>query len=285
MKAQIMDGKKIAASIRTKIKNQITKITKKGMRPPALSTILLGNDAASHIYIKNKILACEEVGIQSHSFLLPKNTTQKKLLKLIHELNHRSDIDGILVQLPLPSSIQSQCIIESIDPKKDVDGFHPYNLGRLAQFHPLFRPCTPYGVMELLQALPIDLPGKHAVVIGDSNIVGKPMMLELLMKRCTVTLCHRATKNLKNIVKEADILVSAIGKRGIIQSAWISKNTVVIDVGINRIKNKVYGDIDFQNAQKRASWITPVPGGVGPMTVAMLLKNTLVAFQKKYTRG
>lgn len=275
--AKYLDGKKLATQLRAEIKADILARTQQGIRAPGLAVVLVGDDPASHIYVKNKKLACEEVGIQSYSFILPANTTEAALLALIHELNLRADVDGILVQLPLPSHIHTQTIIEAITPEKDVDGFHPYNLGRLAQFQPRLRPCTPYGVMELLHHFKIALKGRHAVVVGASNIVGKPMALELLMAKCTVTICHSATQELQQEIARADILVAAIGNPGVIQSNWIKPGAIVIDIGMNRIDSKLVGDIDFDTAAQRAAWITPVPGGVGPMTVTMLLTNTLLA--------
>ncbi len=274
MVAQILNGKEVSTKIRTNIKEAITEQVKKGHRQPGLAVILLGEDPASEVYVKNKRLACEEVGILSHAYLLSKDTTQTMLLALIAQLNQRHDIDGILVQLPLPAHIDTQQIIEAIDPRKDVDGFHPYNLGRLAQFHPTLRPCTPYGIIELLQAYHLPLRGKHAVIVGASNIVGKPMALELLMAKCTVTVCHSATQNLAKAIQEAEILISATGKPHLIQSQWIQPGTIVVDVGMNRTQHKLTGDLDYSTAAEKAAWITPVPGGVGPMTVAMLLQNT-----------
>lgn len=275
--AKLLDGKLLATQLRTEIKADIHQRAQQGLRNPGLAVILVGQDPASQVYVKNKQLACEAAGIHSFSYALAPAVTEKELLSLITELNQRVDVDGILVQLPLPAHIDSTHIIESIDPKKDVDGFHPYNLGRLAQFRPTLRPCTPYGVMELLKFNAIDLPGKRAVVVGASNIVGKPMALELLMAKCTVTVCQSATVDLKAHVEQADILVTALGKPGIIQSEWILPGSIVVDVGINRVNSKLIGDVDFASAAQRASWITPVPGGVGPMTVTMLLKNTLLA--------
>lgn len=277
MAAQLIDGKAIATQLRAALKNEIQQRTQQGHRKPNLAVILIGNDPASETYVKNKRLACAEVGIQSHAFTFSESISEKTLLDLINDLNHRDDIDGILVQLPLPPQINSSSIIEAIHPKKDVDGFHPYNLGRLAQFRPVFRPCTPYGIMELLKTLPFNLPGKRAVVVGTSNIVGKPLALELLMAKCTVTVCHSATANLSHYVQQAELLFTAIGKPGIIQSEWIAPGATVIDIGINRVDGNLVGDIDFLSAAQRAEWITPVPGGVGPMTVTMLLKNTLLA--------
>lgn len=279
MGAKLLDGKKLATQIRSELKQEIQQRATQGHRAPSLAVILVGEDPASSVYVKNKRIACADVGIQSIDYTLPATTSEKELLHLIAELNQRTDVDGILVQLPLPAQINSANIIEAIHPKKDVDGFHPYNLGRLAQFRPLLRPCTPYGAMALLKTLNVDLIGKRAVVVGASNIVGKPMALELLMAKCTVTVCHSGTKNLKECVEQAEILVTAIGKPGVIKSEWIAPGAIVIDVGINRVNDRLIGDIEFDSASARAGYITPVPGGVGPMTVTMLLKNTLLAQQ------
>lgn len=274
MTAKILNGKELAQQIQTQLRNDIQLLQRK----PSLAVILVGNDAASKIYVSKKQEACKEVGIKSIIHDLPENTSEEALIKLIEQLNKDANIDGILVQLPLPSSIKTQTIIERIHPNKDVDGFHPYNLGLLAQGKPYFRSCTPYGIMRLLETTQIDLCGMNAVVVGASNIVGKPMALELLLAGCTVTICHSKTKDLSQHIKQADILISATGKLNIIESAWIKEGAIVIDVGIHRNeKEQIIGDIDFDTACKKASWITPVPGGVGPMTVAMLLSNTLLA--------
>lgn len=276
MTATILDGKTLAATIQTQIKKVIQQLAKKGQHIPGLAVIIVGNDPASKIYVSHKRKACEEVGIKSFTYDLPENTTEKKLITLIDELNTNNEVDGILLQLPLPKHLNSELILERIHANKDVDGFHPYNLGRLVARRPLLRPCTPYGIIKLLEQAAIDLKGKNAVVVGASNIVGRPMALELLLKGCTVTVCHRFTKNLAEHIKQAEILITAVGKPGIIQSTWIKSDAIVIDVGINRqADGSIIGDIEFETAKEKASWITPVPGGVGPMTIAMLLENTL----------
>ncbi len=274
--AQLLDGRAIAE----KIRSEITKKIAGDKNKPGLAVILVGHDPASEMYVKNKQRACEEVGIFSPCYQLPETVDQSALEKLINTLNKDPKIHGILLQLPLPAHLLADDLLEKIDPKKDVDGFHPYNLGRLAQKRPLLRPCTPYGVMTLLKSTGEALTGKHAVVVGASNIVGRPMALELLLEQCTVTVCHRATRNLEAHVKSADILISATGHYGVIQSDWIKPGAIVIDVGFSRLSNgKITGDIDFDTAKIRASWITPVPGGVGPMTVATLLQNTILAYK------
>ncbi len=274
MTAQLLDGKTLAEKIQAELREKIRHLS----RAPGLAVILVGQDTASTIYVHKKSEACKEIGIHSVSFNLAEDVSEKELLLLIDQLNNDAVIDGILVQLPLPKHINTQHVIERIAPHKDIDGFHPYNLGRLAQGAPLLRPCTPYGIMHLLHATKIDLQGMHAVVVGASNIVGKPMALELLTAQCTVTLCHSKTKNLAQHIKAADILVSAMGKTNVIQRDWIKNQAIVIDVGIHRTQNnKLCGDIEFDSAKEKASWITPVPGGVGPMTVAMLLSNTVFA--------
>jgi methylenetetrahydrofolate dehydrogenase (NADP+)/methenyltetrahydrofolate cyclohydrolase len=278
MKAKILDGKAIATQIQQNVAQGITQRIAQGLNPPGLAVIMVGDDPASQVYVRRKRQACEEVGILSFAHHLPKTTTQEQLLSLIQELNNNKNVDGILVQLPLPPIIETQQILEAIRPDKDVDGFHPCNLGRLAQRRPALRPCTPHGIMTLLKHTGEELTGKHAVVVGASNIVGRPMSLELLLAKCTVTICHRFTKDLASFVKQADILIAAIGKPNIIDSAWIKNDAIVIDVGITRLDDgRLIGDIDFNTAQEKASWITPVPGGVGPLTVATLLQNTLFA--------
>jgi methylenetetrahydrofolate dehydrogenase (NADP+)/methenyltetrahydrofolate cyclohydrolase len=280
MPAQILDGNKIAENVKTEILKRIQKHTHMGHRQPGLAVILLGNDPASTIYVRNKYQACLKVGIQSQSFNLDSDCTQAELLKLLNKLNHDPLVDGILVQLPLPSHIETQAILEAIRPDKDVDGFHPYNLGRLAQQCPVLRPCTPAGIMSLLESSGISLKGLNATVIGISNIVGRPMLLELLMAGCTVTACHTLTKDLRAAVKNADLLVVAAGSPGLVPGDWIKSGAIVVDVGMNRLDNgHLIGDVDFEKAKQHAAWITPVPGGVGPMTVATLLSNTLYAYE------
>jgi len=278
MTAKILDGRALAEKIKAEIKADIAERRKEERSIPGLAVILVGDDPASQHYVAHKKRACEEVGIYSVIARLPVDVTQEQLIAHIDQYNQDSQIHGILLQLPLPPSLDTTTLLERISPQKDVDGFHPYNFGRLAQRHPLLRPCTPYGVMQLLHTTQKTLKGKHAVVIGASNIVGRPMALELLLAKCTVTVCHRFTHNLADQVKQADILVAAIGKPGVIQSAWIKPNSIVIDVGFNRLPDgHIVGDIDFNTAKEKSDWITPVPGGVGPMTVATLLKNTLLA--------
>ncbi|MBT9611712.1 MAG: bifunctional methylenetetrahydrofolate dehydrogenase/methenyltetrahydrofolate cyclohydrolase FolD [Burkholderiales bacterium] len=280
MSAQIINGKAIADKLHTQIRQEVDLLTATGKRPPGLAVILVGDNPASTIYVRNKRRACEATGIHSVSHDLPASTTQDELLKLIGQLNADASIDGILVQLPLPAQIDDRAIIECIDPNKDVDGFHPYNMGRLVQRIPTLRPCTPYGAMTLIKSTGVALPGKNAVVVGASNIVGRPMALELLLAGCTVTITHSATRDLPMHVRAAEILVVAVGKPRMIQGDWIRPGAIVIDVGINRLADgKICGDVDFESAVQRAAWITPVPGGVGPMTIATLLQNTLLAYK------
>lgn len=280
MSATIIDGRAIADMQNQQTATRIADHLRLHHRTPGLAVILIGEDPASTVYVKNKLKACTTVGILSRSFLLPSETPEIEVLALIEQLNQDATVDGILVQLPLPPHIDSTKIIESIHPNKDVDGFHPYNIGRLAQKRPLLRPCTPLGIMHILHTLPIDLNGLKAVVVGLSNIVGRPMVLELLMAGCTVTACHSLTQNLPQEIKTADLVVVAIGVPHFIQGDWIKPGAIVIDVGINRDPNgKLVGDVHFDQALARAGWITPVPGGVGPMTVATLLSNTLMAYE------
>lgn len=280
MTAKIIDGKAIAASLLDSIKLRIDDRLKQQKRAPGLAVILVGADPASAIYVRNKRLACDKVGIVSTAFDLPEATTEQALKDLIDQLNADVNIDGILLQLPLPAHINASAIIERISPQKDVDGFHPYNIGRLAIRQPTLRSCTPFGVVKMLQTLDIDLMGLDAVVVGVSNHVGRPMGLELLLAGCTVTSCHRHTKDLAGAVRSADLVVAAAGKSGLIKGEWIKKGAIVIDIGINRLENgSIAGDVDFQGAKENAGWITPVPGGVGPMTVATLMENTLLALE------
>lgn len=278
MNAKIIDGKAISTSIRSDIKKRVDDRLNTGHRAPGLAVILVGNDPASEVYVRNKRKGCDEAGIFSLAYDLPADTSEEKLLNIIHELNTDERIDGILVQLPLPQHINSEFVLERIDPKKDVDGFHPYNIGRLAIRKPVLRSCTPRGIIMLLEEIGESFKGKHAVIVGASNHVGRPMALELLLAGSTVTICHRFTENLGTHVKQADIVVVAVGKPGIVKGDWIKPGAVVIDVGINRTTDgKLIGDIEFDSASKKASWITPVPGGVGPMTIATLLQNTVDA--------
>jgi len=280
MTANILDGRMVAAQIKEALKEKIKLLQDSGNRAPALAVILVGNDPASQIYVANKRKACIEAGFTSQAYDLPEDTSQETLAALIHKLNADPLIDGVLVQLPLPAHINSHTIIETIAPQKDIDGFHPYNLGRLAQRRPLLRPCTPYGIMKLLKYYDLHPKGKHAVVIGASNIVGRPMSLELLLAGATVTTCHRFTQNLEKHVSAAELLVVAVGKMDIVQPEWISPGTIVIDVGIHRLPDgKLRGDLNFEAVAKHASWLTPVPFGVGPMTIATLLSNTLHAME------
>ena len=280
MSAQIINGKLIAEKLLDSLKIEIKKRTDNGQRAPALAVILVGNDPASSIYVRNKRLACEKIGVTSIAYDLPNTVTQKELFSLIDSLNNDNNIDGILVQSPLPQHIDEKLIIEHINPYKDVDGFHPYNIGRLAVRQPTLRSCTPFGVIKLLEAYQINPMGLDAVVVGVSNHVGRPMALELLLAGCTVTCCHRHTKDLKSNVERADLVVVAAGKAGLVQGDWIKQGAIVIDIGINRLADgKICGDVEFESAKQRAAWITPVPGGVGPMTVATLMQNTLLAQQ------
>lgn len=280
MTAQIIDGKQVATTLKKRMKVDIDRYVKARGRSPGLAVILVGANPASEIYVRNKRQSCLEVGIKSFSYDLPGNTTQHELIYLISQLNKNPEVDGILVQLPLPDHIDENIIVEEISPKKDVDGFHPYTLGRLAQRRPLLRPCTPFGIMTLLTHYNIPIKGSDTVVVGASNLVGRPMSLELLIAGATVTTCHRFTKDLAQHVRDADILIVATGKRNVVDSAWIKPGAVVVDVGIHRLESgKLCGDVDFESAKERAGWITPVPGGVGPMTVVTLLHNTLCSAQ------
>jgi methylenetetrahydrofolate dehydrogenase (NADP+)/methenyltetrahydrofolate cyclohydrolase len=276
MVAQLIDGKTISASLRKAISLEIAQKTQAGLRRPGLAVILVGEDPASLIYVRNKALACEEVGIQSFHYALPQNVSEQKLCELIEHLNQDPSVDGILLQLPLPKGLDVNRIIETIHPAKDVDGFHPYNLGRLAERRPFLRPCTPWGIMTLLDSIQTDYKKKHAVIVGASNIVGRPMALELLLAGCTISVCHRFTQDLAYHVKQADLLIAAVGKPGLIKGSWIREGATIIDVGISRLSDgSIQGDVEFEEASLKAAWITPVPGGVGPMTIATLLRNTL----------
>ncbi|HHX2504449.1 bifunctional methylenetetrahydrofolate dehydrogenase/methenyltetrahydrofolate cyclohydrolase FolD [Neisseria mucosa] len=278
MTAQLIDGKKISQQRIEAVAQAVKARQEKGLHTPCLAVVLVGDDPASAVYVRNKKLACQKSGIESRSYELPSETTQDDLLKLVDELNGDPAVDGILVQLPLPAHIDSQAVLERIVPHKDVDGFHPYNVGRLVVKMPLMRPCTPKGVMTLLEAYGIDPKGKKAVIVGASNIVGRPQALELLLSRATVTICHSATQNLADEVAAADILVVGVGIPNFVKGEWVKPGAVVIDVGINRLDDgSLCGDVEFDVAKERASMITPVPGGVGPMTIATLLENTLHA--------
>lgn len=281
MTAQIISGTQLASQIKSNVAQQISQYVAQGKRAPGLAVILVGADPASQVYVGSKRKSCAEIGIISKSYDLPETTTEQALLELIETLNQNAEVDGILVQLPLPKHIDSTKVIEQISPEKDVDGFHPYNVGRLCQRIPTLRACTPYGVMKLLETTGISFYGKHAVIVGASNIVGRPMALELLLAGCTVTVTHRFTEDLASHIRQADILVVAVGKPKFIKGEWIKEGAVVVDVGINRLEGKLVGDVEFEVAAQRASYITPVPGGVGPMTVAMLMQNTLSAYEKQ----
>ncbi len=278
MSARILDGKAIAADIRAGIKQQVNALVAAGGRQPGLAVVLVGDNPASRVYVRNKSAACAEVGFHSEMHLLDADVPQADLLALIDTLNAREAIDGILVQLPLPGHIDEEQVIERILPTKDVDGFHPYNVGRLALRMPLLRPCTPKGVMTLLERTGRRLEGLDAIIIGQSNIVGRPMALELLAARCTITVCHSRTRDLPGKISAADLVVAAVGRPNFVQGDWVKAGAIVIDVGINRIEaGTLVGDVDFAAVAEQASWITPVPGGVGPMTIASLLENTLQA--------
>lgn len=278
MSAQIINGKVNAEQMLAHLKVQVDERIARGKRAPSLAVVLVGADPASAIYVRNKRLACEKVGVRSISYDLPASTTEAELFSLIDQLNDDAAIDGILVQSPLPAQIDEKRITEAISADKDVDGFHPYNIGRLAVRQPTMRSCTPFGVIKMLEATGLNLLGMDAVVVGVSNHVGRPMVLELLLAGCTVTCCHRHTKDLAGNVARADLVVAAAGKAGLIKGEWIKPGAIVIDVGINRLEDgTICGDVEFSAAKERAGWITPVPGGVGPMTVATLMENTLLA--------
>ncbi|WP_394132869.1 bifunctional methylenetetrahydrofolate dehydrogenase/methenyltetrahydrofolate cyclohydrolase FolD [Shewanella maritima] len=281
MTAQIIDGKAIAQSIRSDLKQRVADRKASGQRIPGLAVILVGSDAASQVYVGSKRRACEEVGFESQSFDLDESTSETALLALIDQCNEDPNIDGVLVQLPLPDHIDDSKVIERIRPDKDVDGFHPYNVGRLAQRIPVLRSCTPKGIMTLIKSTGVDTYGLDATVVGASNIVGRPMTLELLLAGCTTTTCHRFTKDLEAKVRQADLVVVAVGKPGFIPGEWIKPGAIVIDVGINRLEDgRLVGDVEYETAAKHAAHITPVPGGVGPMTIASLLENTLYAAEE-----
>jgi methylenetetrahydrofolate dehydrogenase (NADP+)/methenyltetrahydrofolate cyclohydrolase len=278
MSAKIIDGKAIAENLLQDLKKEIDVRSKKGIRNPSLAVVLIGSNPASSIYVKNKRLACEKIGVKSIAYDLPNETSEKELLTLIETLNNDTSIDGILVQSPLPSHINNDVIFENISPLKDVDGFHPKNIGLLAIKQPQLRSCTPYGVMKLIKATQLAIQGLDAIVVGSSNHVGRPMALELLLGGCTVTICNRYTQKLQQKIELADIVVAAAGIPDMIKGSWIKPGAIAIDIGINRLESgKIIGDIEFDIAKIRAGFITPVPGGVGPMTVATLMENTLLA--------
>jgi len=277
MTAKIIDGNAISKENLSNLKQEIQQRENDGIRPPCLAVILVGEDPASSIYVNKKKSACENVGIKSVSHHLPTDTTQSDLNDLIKKLNENKDVDGILVQSPLPKQLNEDLIIELISPNKDVDGFHPFNIGSLAIRQPRLRSCTPYGVIKMLKAAKINLEGLDATIVGVSNNVGRPMALELLLEKCTITSCHSKTKDLEGKVRQADLVVVAAGRQNLVKGEWIKQGAIVVDIGINRIDNKLVGDVEFEVASKNASYITPVPGGVGPMTVATLMENTLQA--------
>lgn len=279
MSANIISGTEISNLIKAEIAEKINHYVKQGNRMPGLAVILVGADPASQVYVSNKRKSCGQIGIHSYAFDLPETASETELLALIEQLNKNETIDGILVQLPLPAHINSEKVIEAIAPSKDVDGFHPYNVGRLCQRIPTLRSCTPYGVVTLLEKNGLNVRGKHAVIVGASNIVGRPMALELLMLGCTTTVTHRFTENLEKYIRQADIVIVAAGKPHLVKGDWVKEGAIVIDVGINRVDGKLVGDVEFEVALQKAAYITPVPGGVGPMTVAMLMKNTLQAYE------
>ncbi|TXY66520.1 bifunctional methylenetetrahydrofolate dehydrogenase/methenyltetrahydrofolate cyclohydrolase FolD [Vibrio cholerae] len=286
MTAQNIDGTLISQTVRSEVAARVKARVQAGLRAPGLAVVLVGEDPASQVYVSSKRRACEEVGFVSKSFDLPATASEEALLSLVEELNNDPQIDGILVQLPLPAGMDTTKVLESIHPEKDVDGFHPYNVGRLAQRIPKLRSCTPKGIITLLERYNIPLRGKHAVIVGASNIVGRPMTLELLLAGCTTTTCHRFTQDLEGHIRQADILVVAVGKPNFIPGAWIKEGAVVVDVGINRLDTgKLVGDVEYDVARTRASFITPVPGGVGPMTVASLIENTMMACEQFHTQG
>ena len=284
MTAKIIDGKAIAANLRHRVRERVAKRIAAGQRAPGLAVILIGNNPASEVYVASKRRACEDIGIVSRSYDLPNTLAQYELIELIDKLNADPTIDGILVQLPLPPQIDPETVIERIRPDKDVDGFHPYNIGRLAVRLPVLRSCTPCGIMTLLEHTGETLRGKNAVIVGASNIVGRPMSLELLLAGCTVTICHRFTRDLERHVRRAEVLVVAVGKPELIPGHWVRPGAIVVDVGMNRLAHgRLVGDVEFEAATERAAWITPVPGGVGPMTVTTLMQNTLYAADHLHT--
>jgi methylenetetrahydrofolate dehydrogenase (NADP+)/methenyltetrahydrofolate cyclohydrolase len=275
MSAQIIDGKALAEKLRQDIKQRVERRLAAGGRAPGLAVILVGENSASQVYVSSKRKGCEECGILSIAHDLPADASEERLLSLIDELNDDPTVDGILVQLPLPGHINEEAVIERIHPDKDVDGFHPYNIGRLTIQMPTLQPCTPRGVMTMLESTGVELAGLDAVIVGASNIVGRPMALELLLARCTVTVCHSRTKNLEEKVRGADLVVVGVGRPEMVKGEWIKPGAIVVDVGINRLESgRLVGDVEFDSAREKAAWITPVPGGVGPMTVATLLQNT-----------
>jgi len=281
MTAKIIDGKKVSSSILEKLTSQTEELNKQFGRAPGLATVLVGEDPASQVYVRNKNKRCKEIGFQSFEQNLPADIPESELLKLVENLNQNPEVDGILVQLPLPDHIRSELILEAILPEKDVDGFHPINVGGLASGKDVLCPCTPSGVIEMLDYYDISIEGKNAVILGRSNIVGKPQAFLLLRRNATVTICHSRTKNLAEVTSSADLLVAAIGKPNYVTADMVRDGAIVIDVGINRVDGKLTGDVDYNPVAEKASYITPVPGGVGPMTIAMLMSNTLKAFKAR----
>ncbi len=281
MAAQLLNGKELAQKIRTALAEDAAKLTEKKGRPPGLAAVLVGEDPASQLYVSKKHQACQEAGFHSELIQLSASISQEELLKKVRDLNRSTAIDGILVQMPLPSGLDEQAVMDAISPDKDVDGLHPVNQGKLMLGLDGFVPATPKGVMRLLEHAGVKLAGKHAVVVGRSNLVGKPLALLLLQQNATVTICHSKTKNLEKITSQADVLVAAVGKAGLITAEHVKDRAVVIDVGTTRAAGKLRGDVDFESVKQKASWITPVPGGVGPMTIAMLLDNTLESYKKR----
>ena len=275
----LIDGKKVSAEVRNRLAEETKILKEKTGKEPGLATVLVGDDPASAVYVRNKNKSCRELGFQSFENQLSSDTTEKHLLNLIDDLNSNPNVHGILVQLPLPDQIDSEKILQAIDPKKDVDGFHPVNVGKLVVGNALLTPCTPTGIIELLDNYGIEISGKHAVIIGRSNIVGKPVSMLLLQRNATITICHSRTKNLEEITRGADILIAAVGRPHFVTENMVSEGAAVIDVGINRVDGKLTGDVEFEPVSKKASYITPVPGGVGPMTIALLMENTLKAFK------
>ena len=275
----LIDGKKVSAEIRGRLEKETAELKTTTGRAPGLATVLVGEDPASAVYVRNKNKICHEVGFQSFGQNLPAETTEEELLDIIKKLNSNDEVNGILVQLPLPDHIDSEKILLSIDPEKDVDGFHPINVGKLAIGNALLTPCTPTGIIALLDYYKIEIPGKHAVVLGRSNIVGKPVAHLLLQRHATVTICHSKTKNMQQVTRQADILIAAVGRPHFVNSDMLKEGVVVIDVGINRVDGKLTGDVEFDTVAEKAGFITPVPGGVGPMTIALLMENTLKAFK------
>ena len=275
----LIDGKKVSGQIRNRLAEEVQELNKKTGKTPGLATVLVGDDPASAVYVRNKNKICGELGFQSFEHKLSADTSEEQLLQLVGELNSNKNIHGILVQLPLPDQIDSEKILQAIDPKKDVDGFHPVNVGKLVVGNALLTPCTPTGIIELLDHYDIEISGKHAVIIGRSNIVGKPVSMLLLQRNATITICHSRTQDLEEVTRSADIIVAAVGRANFVTEEMVSEGTVVIDVGINRVDGKLTGDVDFEPVSKKASHITPVPGGVGPMTIALLMENTLKAFK------